>query len=684
LPYNSVLLRPGVNTQKTALLNEAGVSQSQLARYKDGMIQSYGGWVPYGTLISPSTVRDLHPWQTLGGNKYLGVGATQNLLAYQSTTALTKDITPQTLTNTSSAITFSVTAGSNQITVTDSNSGASIYNSVYLNTPVTVGSAFLSGAYPITVVLSTGSYTINASGNSSITVSSGGALPVFNLVNASALVTVLSAYSYYLSITGLFYPFKANTVVSSLQNIQGNYQITAVNSTAGSSYTYTIGLTQTASATRSVTMSSGQPQLIYYVTGAPQPAGSGFGASGYGSGGFGTGVTFAGIVGTPITTTDWSLDNWGDLLIACPKNGPVYIWGDSLGFTTAQVVVQAPFTNGGLFVSQPQQILVVWRSVQSTGAQNNLVVRWSNALDYTNWTVSNQTTAGSFTISTGSIIVGGMQGPTYAMISTDIDAWIMQYIGGVDIFNFTRVGTGCGWIGPHAAGILGGNFYWCGTNNFYTMGPSGVVPLPCTVWDQIFQNLDTANQTKIRCAVNSAFNEIIWFYPSISGGQGENNAYVKVTFDTGGGAEWDYGLMERTAWTDVSVLGMPIGCDTSGSFFQHETGVIQPGASAPSFRTGWWSITEGNDFAFVDVIIPDFIWGLKSGLQDAQMNLTFYSVNYPGDTPISYGPYTVTQATEFLNVRIRGRLMAVQVASANNEFFRLGRIRYRWAPAGRR
>jgi len=74
------------------------------------------------------------------------------------------------------------------------------------------------------------------------------ALPVFNLVNNSALVTVLSAYSYYLSVTGLFYPFKANTVVSSLQNIQGNYQVTAINSTAGSSYTYTIGLTQTASA----------------------------------------------------------------------------------------------------------------------------------------------------------------------------------------------------------------------------------------------------------------------------------------------------------------------------------------------------------------------------------------------------------------------------------------------------
>jgi hypothetical protein len=666
------------------MLNEAGVSQSQCMRYKDGMLQALGGWVSWG-LTSPSTVRDLHAWQTLAGNQYMGVGATQTLAVIRNTTGVDTiaNITPQTITNTSTAITFSITSGSNQVTVTDSNSGASTYNTVYFNTPVSLGTTFLSGAYPIQGILSSGSYTINASAASTATVSSGGILPAFTLSSGSALVTVLSAYSFYLSITGLFYPFKAPTIVSSLQTIVGNYQVSAVNSTAGSSYTYTIGLTQTASGTQTVKMSSGAPQLVYYVTGAPQAVGSGFGAGGFGSGGFGTGTTFAGVVGTPITTTDWSLDNWGDLLIGCPKDGPVYIWGDSLGFTTAQVVTQAPFTNGGLFVSQPQQILVVWRSVQSTGAQSNLVVRWSNALDYTNWTVSNQTTAGSFTISTGSLIVGGMQGPTFALISTDIDVWMMQYTGGVVIFDFTRIGSGCGWIGPHAAGILGGNFYWCGVNNFYTMGASGVVPLPCSVWDQIFQNLSVANQTKVKCAVNSAFSEITWFYPSATSA-GENDSYVKVTFDATGGAEWDYGFIPRTAWVDVSVLGFPIGVDATGSFYQHETGVTHPGVSAPSFTTGWWSITEGNDFAFVDLVIPDFIWGLRSGVQDAQMTLTFFSANYPGDTPQVYGPYTVTQATEFVNVRIRGRLMSVQVNSANNEFFRLGRIRYRYAPSGRR
>lgn len=683
MPFNSVLLKPGVNTQQTPLLNEAGVSQSQLIRYKDGLIQALGGWENWGPLIVPSTVRDTHAWQVLAGNQYLGIGATANLMTYLSSNNVLRDITPQTLTNTSSQITFSVTSGSNSITVNDPNSGASIYNTVFFNTPVTVGTAFLSGAYPVQAVLSSASYTINASANSTATVASSGILPAFTLTNNSGTASVLSAFSFYQSITGLFYNFLSNTVVSSIQHIQGQYQIASVNSTAGSSYTYSIGLTQTATGTQTVLMDNGKVELVYYVTGAPQPAGSGFGAGGFGTGGFGTGVTFGGIVGTPITTTDWSLDNWGDLIIGCPENGAIFIWGEALGFTTAQVVNQAPFFNGGLFVSQPQQILVAWRSCQTTGAQNNLRVTWSNALDYTNWAINNQTTAGGFQIPTGSVIVGGIQGPTYALISTDIEVWQMQYIGGIDVFNFTRIGNGCGWIGQHSADILGGNIYWCGINNFWVSGADGIKPLPCPVWDIIFQNINPAFQNKVRCGVNSGFNEVMWFYPSAIS-TGENDSYVKVTFDANGGTEWDYGLMSRTAWNDISILGMPLAPDTSGTFYQHEQGVTHPGASAPSFTTGWWSIGEGNDLAFVDLIIPDFVWGLRSGAQDAIMNLTFFSADYPGDTPKSYGPYTVTQATEFINVRIRGRLMSVSVQSVNNEFFRLGRMRYRWAPSGRR
>jgi hypothetical protein len=674
MPMGSVILRPGVNTEKTLSLNEAGVSQSQLLRYKDGLLQAQGGWVTLYSLMVPSTVRDLHAWQDITDTKWLAAGATANLLVISSSTSI--DITPQTRT-TNPAPNFSVTtAAGNQfiVSIVDANSGPSIYDTVFFNTPISIGNLYLNGAYPITSVLSTGSYTIQSSVAASTTIVSSGILPVFLSSAGSPIVTVIAPNNPYQAILGLEQSFYAPTTVDGL-TISGGYVVTSI---VAPSSTFTITATQLASANATSTMNGGLAQLVYYVTAGPQTTGAGFGTGGFGLGGFGTGVATTGTPGTPIMATDWSLDNWGEILLACPKDGAIYAWSADSGFGNAQVVPQAPFFNGGIFVSQPQQILVAWESVQSSGTQNNLVVRWSNAGDFTNWDVTSQTTAGSFTIPTGSVIIGGLQAPNFGVIWTDIDVWIMSYVGGDVIFNFSRVGAGCGLIGQHAANIISGTIYWCGTTSFFMLGPNGVVPVPCTVWDFIFQNLNAANQSKVQCAPNSAFNEIAWFFPSTS--STENDSYVRLNIVENA---WDYGSLKRTAWIDVSVLGTPIGTDNSGAFLQHEVGQVTAGASATSFRSGWFSIADGNELAFVDWVLPDFQWGLF-GDNSAQVNMTFYVIDYPGDTPRSYGPYTLTQATQYINPRFRGRLMSVQVQSNNSVFWRIGRVRFRHATSGRR
>jgi hypothetical protein len=276
--------------------------------------------------------------------------------------------------------------------------------------------------------------------------------------------------------------------------------------------------------------------------------------------------------------------------------------------------------------------------------------------------------------------MGGLQVAAQGIIWTDIDVWVMQYIGGDETFGFNRVGSGCGLIGKHAAGTLGGNVYWCGINNFFMMSANGVAPMPCTVWDYVFQNLNTTYQSKVLCATNTAFNEVAWFFPSATS-TGENDSYVKYNVLE---QEWDYGVMARTAWVDVSVLGNPLGSDPTSSIFQHETGTALTGYASPSFRSGWWSLSDGNDFGFVDFVLPDFIWGTYSGAKDAQLLVTFYTQDYPGGAATTYGPFTVTQSTEYIPIRARGRLMSMMVQSNNSEFFRLGRCRFRYAMSGRR
>ncbi len=681
MPMQSAILKPGVDTEMTHALNEAGISESQLIRTKNNLTQTMGGWQAFGLGINiPSTVRDLHAWQTVTGVDFLAAAGTQNLVALTTSSYL--DIIPQE--RDSYVLNgFSVSSGSNIVTIADPNSGLTATDTVEFHTPVSIGNLLLMGTYPVNTIGSTGSFTIISSVVSSTTIASSGILPIFTTTPGVALVTVEQPNNTVAAIQGLQQTFPHATSVGGL-TITGPYNIfTVIDSTD-----YQIISPIAASAGATVTMSSGYAHLHYWITAAQLGFPFGYGGGGYGAGGYGIGVAVATNPGTPITATDWTLDNWGEVLIACQKDGPVFQWSPNIGFGNASIIPEAPNYNGGCFVSMPLQILVCWKSVQTQGnggfnpggTQDNLIVRWCDAQDFTNWTVSDQTAAGSFHIPTGSVIRGGLQGPTYGVIWTDIDVWIMQYTNDpVSIFNFTRQGSGCGLIGPHAAGVLGTDVIWCGESNIFGLSGSGVQAIPCTVWDFIFQGMNRAYSYKVCAAPNSAFGEMAFFFPY--GDSTENNAYVKI--NTGDKA-WDYGFLTRTAWQDISVVGNPVGTDTGSAVYQHEIGNMISGAGNSSFRSGWWAIADGEELAFVDWIMPDFTWGTY-GNNDASIQITFFSADYPGDTPRSYGPYTITQANQYISPRIRGRLLSMQVQSAtNNVFWRLGRIRYRYAPAGRR
>jgi len=285
MPFGAVILKPGVNIQETFSLNEAGVSQSQLIRYKDRLIQAYGGWQNYVNFTIGSTVRELHAWQDAASVKHLGIGATQSLSVI--TSGSNANITPQITTTNSSQITFSTSSGSNNTTVTvfdpASSGTASLYNTVFFNTQVAVGNLLLSGSYKIVGVASSNTYSITSSIAATTTVSSSGILAIFNSTSGSPIVTVTLPNNGYQAVTGLFYPFIAATTVDG-QTVQGSYQISSV----VDSTNFTITLSAQTSATATATMNNNQKQLVYYVTLGPAATGTGFGAGGFGSGGFGS------------------------------------------------------------------------------------------------------------------------------------------------------------------------------------------------------------------------------------------------------------------------------------------------------------------------------------------------------------------------------------------------------------
>lgn len=679
MPHAVLKLVPGVNTQETPALNEnSGISQSQLIRFfpdpsLGALVQKLGGWLKFFPTAMAATVRALWAWEDLNGNAHLALGTT-NIIGSTPTHAQLavitngslKDITPIQV-NTVNILHIETTAGSALVDFTDATHfKVTPACSIYLFTQVAVGGIVLFGLYPCDPngVINSTDYTVYSRdilGNLVPATSTSGTfvVPEFTTANTSPTVTVtLPNHGYAVGVT---FPALVATTGGGI-TLYGNYIVQSVIDANN----FTITSATVATSSTSFFLNGGSALLAY---------------NGYA--GNPTGVQ-------PIPAVDWTLDNFGEDLIACPTSStvlspavsyqPIYIWNPSQ--TTATVIPQAPPVNDGIFVAMPQRQIVAWGSTQ-TGIQDPLLINYCDVNNPYQWIALATNQAGSFRIPKGSKIVGCVQGPQQAIVWTDIDVWSMQYIGPPLVYSFNEIGTGCGLIARKAAGSMNGIYYWMGPRQLFTLSGAGVLPLPCPVWDAVFQNLDQSNLQKIRFAANSLFGEVQWFYPSITGGTGEVDSYVKYNVQLN---VWDYGTLGRTAWVDQSVLGPPIGADpTTLLLYQHETSNDADGAAmAPFFQTGYFALAEGDFQTFVDLVWPDMKWGQLSQTQTAMVQISFYVVDYPGDTPTVFGPYSVTKATEYFNTRLRGRLVSIRISSQDlGSFWRTGAIRYRFAQDGK-
>lgn len=562
-----------------------------------------------------------------------------------------------------------------------------------------------------------------------VDIQNGGLPPEFTTTDTSARVTVeLENHGYQI---GDDFQIPISTTVGGL-TLSGIYSVVGV----ANSYQFIIAAPAAATSSASAYENGGDIRQEFLVGVSVGTLSDNSVYGGTGTGLYGNGVYSTGEVGTPdvgnnITATDWSLDNWGQILIANPAGGAIYYWTPA-GSENANAVYipNSPLYNEGVFVAMPQRQLVAYGSSDST-FQDPLLVRWSEVEDFSVWQGTAANLAGSYRIPTGSKIVGGIQANQQGILWTDLDCWAMQFIGYPNAYGFNKIGANAGLIGRKAMTQLGGVVYWMSQRQFFRLAGGGPEILPCSVWDQVFQNIYPGSEDKIRCGANTQFGEITWYFaankiPVLDAngqpaggtvdGTGEVNAYVRFNVLLN---QWDYGydnpnsnninsqaIVGRTAWIDQSVLGPPIGAATSLSLsssanayaiYQHEgdkngstyvdaesiNGTTVPILS--TFRTGYFALAEGDNQIFIDQVWPDMKWGLTgSGLTNAKVYITFYATNYPGDTPIAYGPYEMTQGTEYLSIRLRARLMSISLNSTETgTFWRIGNVRYRFQPDGK-
>ena len=720
MPHATVKLNPGVDQNETPALNETGFSSTNLIRFVFdrngvGLIQKLGGWTRFYPSPMAYVVREMWAFEDTIGLAHLAVGTgawvspnrSQMLMINQqpNTSRLsTLDITPtSTISNqvVDPALAFSATTimGSSIVVITDNvNTGITGFDSVYIPTPVAVGGLILFGLYACNPDAYSGSPTayhiraVDVLGNP-LPAPSGSSSPVFaklTTVSGTATVTVnLPNHGYS---AGEDFPILVSTSVGGI-SFYSHYPVVTVIDADN----FTITGSALATSSTSGYINGNEVQLIYSFGISPPITGTGFGVGGFGRGGFGTGVAVTPASGSYIDAQDWTIDNWGEVLVFCPIEDaadfptsadfrPIYIWDAEAGIpiATALDAPGAPPVNNGIFVAMPQRQIIAWGSTDN-GIADPLLVRWCDVNNYNTWVDLVTNEAGQFRLPRGSKIVSGMQGPNQGLLWTDVGVWAMQYIGPPDVYGFNEIGQGCGLIGFRAMGALNGVVYWMGPSQFYVLAGGGVTLLACPVWDVVFQDLDVANASKIRCAVNSRFGEVAWYYPVLVNGEGagEVSAYVKYNTIL---QQWDFGQLARTAWVDQSVWGPPLGADPATLLiYQHETSPDADGqAMTPSFQTGYFAMADGDAKVFVDQVWPDMKWGYYNGPQSATVNLTFSVADYAGQTPTVFGPYALTQSTTFITPRFRGRLISIGMSGDDvGSFWRIGALRYRWQPDGK-
>ena len=616
---------------------------------------------------------------------------------------------------------FTTTVGQTNVVVDLMNHGFSVGDTFNVPIPTYIGGTTISGLYTVNKVNTNYQFEISVAIAAT-------AVAVTDASGTGSAATLLLSDATYIARVG------SSITVAGMTPSGYNGTFTVTASSAGS-VTYASSETGALTVAGTVTMESsgyeneGMINSYEYVSAvsATRPDNYFYGGGVYDEGVYGNGYVPAADVGTAITAFDWIFDNWGSLLVGGPKNGSLYYWqpiGSSI--ENLSYMPNSPVYNTGSFVSMPQRQIIAYGSSFST-VQDPLLVRWCDLEDFTVWAGTANNQAGSYRIPTGSKIVGGMQAAQQSLLWTDLDLWSMTYIGQPYIYGFNKIGANAGLIAQKAAAQMGGVVYWMSQKQFFKLSGGGVEVIPCPVWDQVFQNFypgvdENGNPytDRIRAASNSQFNEITWYFPAhytnnidpSTGlaldeqqiGTGEVNAYAKYNVALN---QWDYGyqhpddssvIVGRTAWIDQSVLGPPIGAASTTStglpvsigddiafVYQHETANDADGAAMDSgFTTGYASLADGDQMTFIDQIWPDMKWGFVDEPKSAVVKITFYVSNYPGDTPIEHGPYSVTQGTQYLSVRMRGRLISMSVSSTDlGSFWRIGAIRYRYQPDGK-
>lgn len=414
----------------------------------------------------------------------------------------------------------------------------------------------------------------------------------------------------------------------------------------------------------------------------------GYGTGEFGEGTYGTPRPIGS--GVPARMRTWSLDNWGEDLVASYSDGELYWWDKTTGPNSrATLVEEAPTGIQRMIVNPENRHLICIGCSGLDGVADPMLVRWCSQEDFTDWIPTPENTAGDKRLDYGSRLITGIRSRAQNYIWSDTQMYSMQYVGPDYIFIFTPLGA-CKIVGPNAAVDVNGVAYFMGFDDFFVYDGT-LRPIPCDVHTHIFGDdrntdgdFDRTQAEGVYCASYMAKNEVTWFYPTVTGIR-----YVTLNYSSDNPC-WYYGQMSRTAYHDVSdaITGYktnPYGA-YNGYLYKHEFGKDEEEGSTTTpqdwFLESYDNNVGGSDaVVLVNSIVPNFDRLTGSMLMLLRKKAAPRQANYQ-----DRGPYLIGETTLHNSVRCKASQIAIRLYSNGEvgEDFRIGTFQVLATPYGGR
>ncbi len=658
MALTQIKFAPGIDKQDTKVGAQGRWVDSDNVRFRYGLPEKVGGWASLINETIVGVVRRQLPFVDAEGNRYVALGTDKFLLLYFEGQLF--DITPFRF---------------------DSNNAQE---------------QFLTSSIA----------TTNTSTTITVTTKNGGAAVPHGLSVGDMVV---------------FNNFAAGSSGIADADLEGKVvQVITVPSTT----TFTATVPNAASATSSDGTVDIQPYAV--VGPAEQSYGYGFGISTYGgvvTGGSDTGWGVAVAASTQTLEPGlWSLDTFGNVLIATIANGRTYTWDSNIAakFTTRASVNTTnflttlnPVASRLTLVSPTTQHLIHFgtcTTYNDASTQDDMFIRFSNNEEINSYDVKATNTAGTFRLQDGTKIMGALTAKETILVWTDSSLYTMKFVGSPFTFGFEQVGTNCGLIGKNAAVEIDGVAYWMSNNGFFAFDGT-VKSLPCGVEDYVYDDIDTTKGQQICAGLNNLFTEVTWWYPTT--GSDFNNRYVSYNYGETmklPAGNWYTGTNTnsiRTSWTDTLVYPRPYATkyneSSAGTFpavvgvtglgqtvyFEHETGTdqINPDGST----TALTSFIQSFEFS-LQKDQTEYFLAMRRFLPNFKRltgnnNITLSVTDFPATdaTATALSPFIVTSSTNFVDTRARGRYASIKLQNtAAGETWRFGTFQVDLQPDGRR